>query len=403
MTYIYGVAFTCSNGAGASGTFSMAVGVATLTLENCSVVLGTTFGNPLKVGPATASQQATVLWNNVKWASGNSAQAIQVQQADFTWRNTPSGAFSGAQAGNPAVQANPGPCNILLEGLDLSNNTHPVVGSVSGGTGYACVKDCKLPPGIAWGVAGTGANFTVDLVRSDTAGATYRNERLSSQGSQTTDTQFYRNGGASDGTTPVSHMIVTSSNGLLSTWNPFLGLPIAIWNGTTGSSVHVTLFGIVNAAVVPNNDGFWFEAEYLGTSGSAVGSFASAFKANVLAAPAALTADSTSSWSVGAPLRTNGGSYSPADPPIAVASNPGRLFFCTTTGNSAGSEPTGVGGYSACIDGGSVTDNTAVFRAGCRFSVSLNVTPQQAGYIYAYPKYAQMSTSYFIDPLIVLT
>jgi len=45
---------------------------------------------------------------------------------------------------------------------------------------------------------------------------------------------------------------------------------------------------------------------------------------------------------------------------ITVASNPGFMFYCTTAGTSAGSEPAG---YATAINAGTVTDGTAVFTA----------------------------------------
>jgi hypothetical protein len=63
-------------------------------------------------------------------------------------------------------------------------------------------------------------------------------------------------------------------------------------------------------------------------------------------------------------------------------------------------------GYSAAADGNSIVDGTAVFRAGCRFSQTLTLSapqPQQAGYIYTYPRIGRPSLTYYLDPLIVLS
>ena len=81
-----------------------------------------------------------------------------------------------------------------------------------------------------------------------------------------------------------------------------------------------------------------------------------------------------------------------------VASNPGRVFFCTQAGTSNGTEPAG---YATAVDGGSVTDNGAVFRAGWRFSFSVNVTspnPQIAGYGYVHVYVGKISVTCYIDP-----
>src|SRR5262249_22040430 len=88
---------------------------------------------------------------------------------------------------------------------------------------------------------------------------------------------------------------------------------------------------------------------------------------------------------------------------IKVPDNTGRVFFCTTAGTTAGSEPAG---YASAIDGGSVTDGSAVFRAGCRFSMSVTLSapqPQLAGYLYGTIKAAQASQTFFVDPVLNLS
>jgi hypothetical protein len=63
-------------------------------------------------------------------------------------------------------------------------------------------------------------------------------------------------------------------------------------------------------------------------------------------------------------------------------------------------------GYNVAVDGQTVIDGTATFRAGCRFSQTLTLSapqPQQAGYLYAYPKLGRPSMTYYLDPLPVLS
>jgi hypothetical protein len=140
------------------------------------------------------------------------------------------------------------------------------------------------------------------------------------------------------------------------------------------------------------------DVHYLGTASSTLASLITSSKANFLATAAAITA-STVAWDSLATARANSHSYLTGDI-IAVSSNPGRLFFCTTGGTSSGSLP---GGYATAVDGGSVTDGaTAVFRAGCRMTVSLSITPQVAGLIRATPKIGIASTTLYIDPLLTV-
>jgi hypothetical protein len=239
-------------------------------------------------------------------------------------------------------------------------------------------------------------NF-VDIVQSDSANG-YVQAHYQNEGQFNQNTTIYRSGGASDGTTPLSWQIVTSTN---SSWiNFFETFTIAAGNTLTGSTRTVTVYGIANAAAVPNNDQIWFECEYLGSASSPLASFANNTKANNLAAGTSLTTDSTSNWGAGLTARQNSHAYS-VGVVIGLASNPNRVFFCTaSTGSSAASEPAG---YASAVDGGSVTDGNCTFRAGCRFSMVVTLTAQMIGQINVKVKAAQPSTTFYVDPQLVLS
>ena len=83
---------------------------------------------------------------------------------------------------------------------------------------------------------------------------------------------------------------------------------------------------------------------------------------------------------------------------LSASASSRRPNFCTaSSGNSAASEPAG---YASCVDGGSVTDGSCTFRAGCRFSMVVTLTAQMVGYIYGTVKAAQPSTTFYVDPLM---
>lgn len=212
----------------------------------------------------------------------------------FIWVNTPSaivGSNFPATIFAPIVSR---AASIYCEGVDLS-----AIGS--GGTLVintfgvsATFKDCKLNSAVT--VVAAQSNYghiDVDLINCDSGATNYRNERYRYSGIQTTETTVVRSGGASDGTTPVSHKVVTTAN---ASWGlAFESVPIAIWNDTVGSSVTATIYGIWGGGAVPNNDDIWIEAEYLGSSGNPLGSFVSSGKADGLASNAVLASDS-STW-----------------------------------------------------------------------------------------------------------
>jgi hypothetical protein len=304
--------------------------------------------------------------------------------------------------GNPTL----GGGAAVFEGCDLSN----WAGNLLGGPDLSAnitFKDCKLNASLTVVLTGDSTlsmSGCIDITRCDSGGTNYRNERHHWSAAETTSTNVVRTGGASDGATPISHRIATTTN--LTSANIvatayFPAIPMAIWNAVTGTNRNVTLYGIANDSRVPNNDEAWFDVEYLGSASSPQGSFVSGTKSNILAIGTALTAD-TSAWDSAATARANTTAYTVGQA-IKLASNPGRIFFCTTAGTSTGSEP---GGYATAVDGNSVVDGSCTFRAGCRFSQTITLSspqPAQAGYLYAYPKIGRASMTYYIDPLIALS
>jgi len=160
----------------------------------------------------------------------------------------------------------------------------------------------------------------------------------------------------------------------------------------------VTLEGISNSAALPQNDEIWIEASAIGDANYPLSVFANSARANGLTTAANYTA-STESWGAAAPARANSTAYA-LGAPIATSTNAGRVFFCTSAGTSASSEPAG---FATAIDGGSVTDGTATFRAGWRFKMSAALTPQQAGPVMVLVQAAEPSGTWYIDPAIAVT
>jgi hypothetical protein len=336
------------------------------------------------------------------YASGNwsSSTAIKLS-ADIIKFENPVFLSPGTNNSNVSLFQNTSSnVNTVIEGGDFSALA-VTAGSglfASNPAGYILLKDCVFNTLPLLRSGSTNLNYVIDVNRGDTGTAIYRNERWASSATETTNIVVVRTGGAVDGATAISHQVATATiaDNKVGIFN---AIPLAIWNAVTGGSRSATIYGIANDSRVPNNDEVWFDCEYLGSATSPKGSYARGGKANVLAAGSALTAD-TSVWS--APARVNSHAYVLGDA-ISLASNTGRVFFATTAGTSAGSEPSG---YASAVDGGSVTDGGAVFRAGCRFSQTLILSspqPQQPGYLYCYPKAGRPSVTFYLDPFIVLS
>lgn len=336
------------------------------------------------------------LFSNCKFATGTSG-FMTLGQGNGGRIVIRGGSIGLSVYGSTSVFQSNGSANVLLEGMDLSNLNNAGNFSNISTQLKLTIKDCKL--GASVGFGSTAPYCQIDVINSDSGATNYRVERHRYEGDLTTSTTLVRTGGFSVNGTPCSRQIITLTN--LAWGNPFQAIPINIVNKVTGSNRNVTLYGIINAAAVPNNDQFWFDVEYLGSSTTPQGSIQSGTKSSYTASASALTAD-TSAWDTAATARQNSHSYSVGNV-IAVASAPGQLWFCTTGGTSGGSAPSG---YASAADGTSVTDGGAVFRAGCRFSLTVTLSspqPAQAGLLTIYPKMAVASTTIIYDPLPVLS
>jgi hypothetical protein len=345
--YIYGISFIAGAGQSSGSSFIIITpGNAFYYFDNCIFKVANTAATATTIQLNTTIA-GVVIWNNCTVSFGHVNNYLEVGVTDFSWRNTGPVLVSGSAVPTAFIgQAATGRlCNVILEGLDLSQLTGNLIQlPISYEMGNWLIKDCKLnasmtiPTPLAFGQ-------TIQLVRSDSGGTGYKSARYAYEGTETTETAITRVGGASDPTGQAqSRKIVTTVN---SQWlRPFKAEPYAIWNPTTGANIVVTVCGTINAGALPNNDDIWLEIEYLGSSLTPIGTIVSTTKSNLLAANAAVASDS-STW--------NGG------------------------GSGAGWLP---------------------FKLTATLSVP---QPGMAGYLHARVRAAKPSTTYYLDPMVVLS
>lgn len=398
--YYHGVAFNVGTGA-TGGSFSIGDNGGRFVFENCALNIVSTASWDLVMGGNGTTMETN--FKNTTVSFGNNGSRIAVNYSRLTWEGTAS-ALTAPAALSGVFTAGAGGGVIICDGVDFS-----LLGSgdtiVTGTTLMYEVhlRDCKLGASVA--IASTpsasgGPNVYVS--RTDSGATNYRSEKYLYEGIQVTETTVIRTGGASDGTTGVSWKITGGS--ALKFLLPFKGIPMAVPNDTTGANVTLTVEGVQDprtSVTLPNNDDIWFNVLYLGSGSTPIATIALGTKADPLAAGAALTA-STEAWDSLVTARANTTAYSLGDI-RKVASNPGRIFVCTTAGTSAGSEPAG---YASAVDGGSVTDNTAVFKAAVRFKQSITLSaPQPAlkGRIYLQPYCAKASGIFYLDPKVTVS
>jgi hypothetical protein len=296
--YWFGFTFIAT---AATAVFLITVGGGTgaaLRMDNCAFVLTSTVAGP-GLGIGSAGQAVGVFeLNNCTFNFSAAGTNIQWGGGLVTWRNTPDPCFTGPVAPTTAFRINAlTGTNLLLEGVDLTSIGGGTLLSNATGGGPVTIKNCKLHTGsLIAAAASTEAAILLDVVNCDSGGAVYRNERHGMLGDLTTATAVVRTGGATDGTTPVSHLLAAST--FARQTKPFVGLPLVIWNDVVGTPRTLTLYGAINgSAALPFNNQFWFEAEYMGDTGSPLASLVSTGLANVLATPAHIAVADGSTWS----------------------------------------------------------------------------------------------------------
>jgi len=395
--YIQGVTFKQTGGTNISFQVDTNGGIG--IMENCQIWLANSnAGSAIQV-----TGTGPLVWNNTTLKFSAAGQQLNGNTTpNLLWLDTLSAIDSSGTA--PTTLIAYGSFTALsARGVDLSFISGTIVngGGTGSGNNNLLFEGCKLNSavttvGAALGVQGNTIRF-MRCASSNFRGAF---EKWNGNGKVVANTTVYRNGGCIVSGQNLSWAFTTNS--ACGTANPFTAVPIQLANTTTSANVTVTLYGLYNAAAVPTNAQVFFDCEYMGSSASPQLYGLSSRVANLVATPANLTADAASDWTQGLTARANSHAYSVGNT-ISVPDNTGRCFFCTVAGTSASSEPAG---YATAIDGGSVTDGGATFRAGCRFSMAVtlsNPQPQLTGPLLAVVSVGAASVSgIYVDPFINL-
>jgi hypothetical protein len=154
-------------------------------------------------------------------------------------------------------------------------------------------EQCKLGASVALTTGASSATVVIALDNSDDGDTQYRMQRHRYEGDAYSETTIVRTGGASNGTTPLSHKLVSSAG--LSFYRPFHGPEMVTWNNTPGIARTVTVEIIHDSVTALTDAEVWLEIEYLGTSGVPQALFARDRAADILATPVA-QASSSVAW-----------------------------------------------------------------------------------------------------------
>jgi hypothetical protein len=375
----YGLRFNLSNPS--MGIMYVAYGVTGNTgnvqvFDNCDLwITGVGGTSSIAFGPtASASTPSLVILKDCTLRFGASGQRLIPYDALIieggsvaAGGTTPTALFSFGDnlARNVAVEVNDFDMTNLSSGVNLTQ--HQV------GYGVMDFNACRLPS--SWTGAMIRSGYAVPGARvrlnNCNAGAVnyYFAEQDGSVGTIATDAVVVRTGGMTDGTTPVSWKMACTSTATRAV-HPLTSGRRVLWNETTGSDVTLTAHFIHNGgAKLKDSELVLAVTNVLNSASYPLGARVTSEPATLLTAAADLDV-STEAWDSQAPARQDSHTYVLNDP-IKVASNAGRVFFCITAGQSASSVPSD---YASAVDGGSVSDGAAVFRAGWRQKVAVTLT-----------------------------
>lgn len=395
FAYCYGITFTGTNGISGNTPFTFtSTSPWWWKLDTCNLICGNTGSTaPWHIGALSGANVDDQLLElvNTTLKFGAVGQLINLR-CPVTWTATANGVQSSGSAPTVLFKVVNGfPMGSLyVSGVDLSHlgSGKSLIDVSPNIFGKATFQNCKLGSSVSittGSMPGQGAMVT-EVINCDSGPTNYKYYKSCYQGQVFDETTIVRTGGASDGTTPLSHRYVSSENTKF--YAPLVGPWRGFWNETTGSAVTVAMECVWFGTALLKDDEAWIEVEYLGTSGFPISSFATDRAADILTAGANQTA-STEPW-VGTD-RANNNLYSLND----IIEVQGRLWICTTAGSSDSSEPAG---YASGSDGSSVNDGGAVFRAGYRLTLSKSVTPQEKGIIRARVCLAKASTTLYACP-----
>lgn len=270
--YTYGITFEW--GSGSSTNISSGCGANTsggkAVFEACNFkMLNTGAGSRIYALPSTAGVQS--VWRDCWVQFSNNGQALSTPNAGkFVWEG--GGLLAASTAPATLIKAsggNNGGRPMKISGLDLS--------LITGGSAMNLVeaaqtglvsewRNIKLPA--SW----TGSFVTGTFNPSDrhsfynvTDGTTnYRLYVGDYSGTIVDETGYYRTGGATDGSTPISYKMVTSANA--DETLPLTSEPINKWNTNTASQT-ITVEILHDSATALTDADVYMVVEYQDTTG----------------------------------------------------------------------------------------------------------------------------------------
>lgn len=257
-------------------------------IEDATLELATTGGGGTFTISGSSVAAVTPIWKDVILKFGHVGQSILPTTSVLKWLG---GSISAAGAAPTSLFSSISRnASIELDGVDLSHmGSGKTIFSPAASQGRGIARRCKLGASVTKATVPTNQQARHEFLNCNSGDVNYDDTIIDYYGEMTVETTIVRTGGASDGTTPIAHKIVTTANAAPET--PFRSMPISFWNETL-SEITITIQGIWGGGAVPDDDEIWLEADYLGTSGFPISSRISDRMASLLSTPAGQAAGS---------------------------------------------------------------------------------------------------------------
>jgi hypothetical protein len=233
---------------------------------------------------------------------------------------------------------------MLVEGFDFSGfgSTMNLIVTTPLASGTCVFRNCKLPASWSGSLVASstsGPGLRISMYNCDSTDTNYRLWIEDNVGSIKSETTLIKTGGASDGTTGISWKMVSNVSYANEVFNTLDTDDIAVWNETTGSAVTLTVDILRDSATNLKDSEIWLEVQSLNTSGYPLSGFTNDCRTDIFATAADQTS-SSATW--------------------------------TTTGMSNPNKQ----------------------------KLSVTVTPQEKGWIFAKVRLAKLNTTVYVDPVL---
>lgn len=254
--YVYGLTVNAGTGANAVG---IALGGSSGNVfENCTFNKVATSAANVTVGGGTGGDNE---FRNCAFTFGSAGDQLSLGLG----RGRIVGGSVAASGTVPTTLLTNGSTGLYrLRGVDLSGVTGTLA-SLGSAPMDVFLENCRLGSGVTKAPSGsnTSINLRLHLHNCDSGATNYTEYEGTVAGSAQSETAVVRTGGASNGTTPMSWLVTSTSTA--SYYLPFATSELVQWQDTTGNSKTATVELTTDTALTSAD--CWLELEHPNSSG----------------------------------------------------------------------------------------------------------------------------------------